>query len=69
MEKLILSCGRYVPQAAGDVETRMRAMDAYLVRLSEEIEVLLLETSRALAALQATQTTAAITYDRGEGDV
>ena len=55
MEKLILSCGRYIPSAAGNVETRIRAMEAYLARLSEELEVLLSETSAALDALKAVQ--------------
>jgi len=55
MEKLILSCGRYIPSAAGNAETRIRAMEAYLARLSEELEVLLSETSVALDALKAVQ--------------
>ena len=40
MEKLILKCGRYVPQAAGDTETRVRAVEAYLAVLTAELELL-----------------------------
>ena len=55
MEKMILSCGRYIPLAAGDSDTRIRAMEAYLARLSEEMEVLLAETAAALATLKTAQ--------------
>lgn len=63
MEKLILTCGRYIPQSAGDGETRVRAVEAYLARLSEELELLLGDTGRALEALQAAQSVS----DDGEG--
>ena len=68
MEKLILPCGRYIPQFAGDTETRVRAMEGYLARLSEELEVLLGETSKALDALQSAQNSCAAVYmNREEG--
>ena len=68
MEKLILSCGRFLPPSAGDSETREKAMEAYLARLSVELEILLGETGRMLEALQTVQ--AALTVrDNGEGGV
>ena len=38
MEKLILRCGRYVPPTVADAETRVRLLERYLARLSEELE-------------------------------
>ena len=68
MEKLILSCGRFLPPSAGDSESRVNALEAYLARLSEELEILLGETGRMLEALQSAQ--AALTVrDNGEGGV
>ena len=68
MEKLILSCGRYIPQAAENTEARVRAMEAYLARLSEELEVLLGETAGAMDALQVMQSNlAAVSNSREEG--
>ena len=55
MEKLILPCGRYIPQLAGDTEARVQAMESYLARLGEELEVLLGETARALDDLRSAQ--------------
>lgn len=69
MEKLILSCGRYIPMSAGDSEIRIRALEAYLARLSEELEILLGETGRTLNALQAEQSGAMSVGDRREGGV
>ena len=68
MEKLILSCGRYIPSTAGDSEARAQAMEAYLARLSEELEILLGEMGRILEALQAGQSPSAVS-DSGEGGV
>ena len=68
MEKLILSCGRYIPQFTGDTETRMRTMEAYLARLSEELEVLLGEMAEALENLRSAQNSlAAMRNDQGGG--
>lgn len=69
MEKLILPCGRYIPQFAGDTETRVRAMEGYLARLSEELEVLLGETAKALDTLQAVQNSLAAVGVNREGGV
>ena len=52
MEKLILKCGRFMPPAAGDGESRVRLMEAYLAKLSEELEFLVGELDRALADLE-----------------
>lgn len=52
MEKLILTCGRYLPPSAGDTESRIAAMESYLARLSEELEVLMGEMDRVLTALE-----------------
>ena len=41
MEKLILKCGRFVPSASGSMEQRVARMEAYLGRLTEELEHLL----------------------------
>ena len=68
MEKLILSCGRYIPQFMGDTETRMRTMEAYLARLSEELEVLLGEMAEAPENLRSAQNSlAAMRNDQGGG--
>jgi hypothetical protein len=68
MEKLILTCGRYIPSAAGDADTRVAAMEAYLARLSEELEVLMGEMDRVLTALEGLLPSAASSADtNGEG--
>ena len=67
MDKLILPCGRYIPRFTGDTEIRLRAMEAYLARLSEELEVLLGETTQALASLQAAQNSLASVNTNREG--
>ena len=67
MDKLILPCGRYIPQFSGDAEIRLRAMEAYLARLSEELEVLLGETAKALDALASAQNDLASVYADREG--
>lgn len=68
MEKLILTCGRYIPSAAGDTDTRVAAMEAYLARLSEELEVLMGEMDRVLTALEGMLSAAASSADtNGEG--
>ena len=55
MEKLILSCGRYIPLSAGDAESRVRAMESYLARMSEELEVLLGEMGSTLDKMETAQ--------------
>ena len=53
MEKLILKCGRYIPSATVDTESRVKEMEAYLSRLTEELEFLMGELDRVLEALAA----------------
>jgi hypothetical protein len=53
MEKLMLSGGRFAPSGGENAEARLSAMEAYLTRLSEELELLLAEVGRAIAALEA----------------
>ena len=60
MEKLILTCGRYLPPSAGDTEARIAAMESYLARLSEELEVLMGEMDRVLTALEGLLPAAAV---------
>ena len=56
MEKLILTCGRFLPPSAGDSETRVKAMEAYLARMSEELEVLLGEMGATPDRMETAQT-------------
>ncbi len=50
MEKLILQCGRYVPSEEGDVLLRLRALEMYTARLTEELEHLLAQMDPVLRA-------------------
>lgn len=73
MEKLILKCGRYIPSAAADTESRVKEMEAYLSRLTEELEFLMGELDRTLEALgraaaEETALTAAVSSDMREED-
>ena len=52
MEKLILTCGRFVPAAAVGTEARLKAAEDYLARLAEEMELLISEMGRALDELR-----------------
>ncbi len=75
MEKLILKCGRYIPPAAGDAESRVKSLETYLARLTQELEFLVGELDRTLEALgsAATEDTAlaavALSENREEGSV
>ena len=51
MEKLILSCGRFVPAVGGDEGARVKGLEEYLVRLTEELELMLSELGRTLDRL------------------
>lgn len=72
MEKLILACGRYIPPSSENLEFRVRAVEAYLTRLTEELELLVGEMDRALDALETLLTErdgvwAAAAVSDGEG--
>ena len=54
MEKLILKCGRFVPSASGSMEQRVARMEAYLGRMTEELEHLLGELERPAEVAVAT---------------
>ena len=73
MEKLILACGRYIPPSSENLEFRVRAVEAYLTRLSEELEILVGEMDRALDALETLLTerdrAEAASVSDGEGGV
>ena len=58
MEKLILSCGRFAPQSGEDTEARVRAMESYLARMSEELEFLMGRLGGGAAAESASALTA-----------
>lgn len=38
MERLKLTCGRYLPAAMGSSEERLAALEEYVVRLAAELE-------------------------------
>lgn len=73
MEKLILACGRYIPPTSESMDTRIRAVESYLTRLSEELEILVGEMDRALDALETLLTerdrAEAASVSDGEGGV
>lgn len=75
MEKLILKCGRYIPSAAGDAESRVRRMESYLSALTQELEFLVGEMDRVLKALEsaaaeeAAPAAASLSQNREEGSV
>ena len=73
MEKLILACGRYIPPSSENLEFRVRAVEAYLTRLTEELELLVGEMDRALDALETLLTerdrAEAASVSDGEGGV
>ena len=53
MEKLILKCGRYIPTVDDDTGGRIKDMEAYLSRLTDELEHLLSELNLAVQELMA----------------
>lgn len=54
MEKLILTCGRFVPAAGEGEAARIKGMEDYLSRLTEELELLFSELGRTLGQSDAT---------------
>lgn len=53
MEKLMLTCGRFVPAGGDDEAARIRGLEEYLVRLSEELEWMVSELGRTLERMNA----------------
>lgn len=64
MEKLTLTCGRFLPRAGESEAERLTRMETYLTRLSEELGYLLAETERALAGVSATLSAVAAAQSR-----
>jgi hypothetical protein len=50
-KKWVLSCGRFAPSEGVSVEARVRAMESYVARLAEEMEFLIAELGREVAAV------------------
>lgn len=65
MERLKLTCGRYLPAGKGSTEERLAALEEYVGRLAAELEFRLGEAGKALEAI--TDTMAAVTA-AGGGD-
>ena len=59
MEKLILTSGRFTPQAGDSTEARVGALENYLAEMSEELELLIARLGRmqsqAVRAMAAAQ--------------
>lgn len=51
MEKLILKCGRFLPREGLDSTVRLRSMEQYLAKLTEELEYTAAELDRTLREL------------------
>ncbi len=53
MEKLTLTLasGRYIPRPGADTDERLRAMEAYLAAMTEELEYRLAELERTVARM------------------
>lgn len=52
MEKLTLKCGRFMPARSLDPAERIRLIEAYLGKLTEELEYVVAEMDRVLNALE-----------------
>lgn len=52
MEKLILKCGRFLPREGLDSSARLRSMEQYLAKLTEELEYTAAELDRTLRELE-----------------
>ncbi len=52
-KKWVLSCGRFSPHEGASAEARVRAMESYVARLAEEMEFLIAELGREVAAVSA----------------
>lgn len=51
MERLKLTCGRYLPAAMGSSEERLAALEEYVVRLAAELEFRLGEAGMTMQNL------------------
>lgn len=58
MEKLKLTCGRYLPSSTGTAEVRLAILEEYVSRLSAELEFRLDEAGRTLETLASGNGTA-----------
>lgn len=69
MERLKLTCGRYLPAASGGSEERLAALEEYVSRLAAELEFRLGEAGVTLQALsealqsEAAETGEEVTYE------
>lgn len=64
MERLKLTCGRYLPAGKGGTEERLAALEDYVGRLAAELEFRLGEAGKALETI--TEAMAAVTAEEGE---
>ncbi len=69
MEKLKLVCGRFIPPRGGDTAERVERLEAYLSRLTQELELLVGDLDRALADLTAEEEPSAVSMVGEEGSV
>lgn len=51
MERLKLTCGRYLPAGKGSTEERLAALEDYVGRLAAELEFRLGEAGKALETI------------------
>ena len=51
MERLKLVCGRYMPPRVGDTAQRVERMEAYLAKLTQELELLIRDVDGILAEM------------------
>ena len=67
MERLKLTCGRYLPGATGGSEERLAALEEYVVRLAAELEFRLGEAGVMMQTLaDALQTETAMEIETEE---
>lgn len=64
MEKLKLTCGRFMPSRGGEPAERVERIEAYLTKLTEELEYLLGEMDEILDMSKT-----AVVMDGEEGTV
>lgn len=69
MEKLRLVCGRFIPPRGGEAMERVERMEAYLSKLTRELELLVGELDRALAETGGENGASAVSAVGEEGRV